>query len=486
MKRTVSRRAVTLVVIVAAMLLAAIPSLPATHAQSGGTLGYGSKVIDTISADRQAVLYGFNGTAGELVQIAVKAWSEGLNPQVELVTPNQAVLASNFTDQFSAQTQDAYLSVFLPETGYYTLTITGRDGTTGQFLLALQGRTPVERMPLLLNNPVNVTIPVDASPQYFEFEANACPTTLTLQNVASGRPYTFPFVAKVRDERGTEIALLLGGEELEDRVTVAAMSGRYEVEVLSAHPEIAGELILVITCAEMVPACVPGTVDGGIAAGDGGRPEGCPPCPTWPGGGCADLGFAAVMTNPAAKEIAVTWNPVTDADTFAIHVYIIHPGGEFLHGTLRLHADVTEWLSRFDYLPPEFQGLRFEIQVLRDEEVLCADSRTVMFEDTAEAGVGPCFDFALVVTEQLDESLLVEWGSYPDAVNYALFVFDETGAMVNSLLLPPSQHSLNLELPPGTYTVQVGPIVADVGMVCPQEITVTFESLGPVRWGPGA
>jgi len=95
--------------------------------------------------------------------------------------------------------------------------VSGQNGTSGEFLLKLYGRGVVAATPLTFGQGVDVTVPTNPPPQYFSFEAQDCPTVLTVANKSEGQPFTFPFVVKVRNQQGQEIAYLRGGDALEDR-----------------------------------------------------------------------------------------------------------------------------------------------------------------------------------------------------------------------------------------------------------------------------
>ena len=268
-----------LMLVITALAGATYTPVHVTQAQGGGALGYGSNAYGTLSAEMPLAVYSFNGSAGDLVHIYASNWTGSLEPQIDLLTPSQQLLASTSDHPFAVQAQDAELSVFLPETGAYTLSVSGANGTTGEFVLQLMGRAAVPSTPLAFGQALPVTIPQDAGAQYFTFEAEDCPTTLVIQNDAPGQPFTFPFVAKVRNEKGTEIAQLRGGDALEDWVTVAPLSGQYEVEVLADDPTLTGSITLLVTCSGDVPGC---PADGTGVLIPGAPVGGCPRCPGEP------------------------------------------------------------------------------------------------------------------------------------------------------------------------------------------------------------
>ncbi len=241
------------------------------NAQGGGTIGYGSVLFGRVTAEVPQVIYSFNGTVGDLVVVKVSGYSGGLDPRVTLLGSTMQPLVAN-DDAAFGNGSESYLSAFLPATGPYSLLVESANGQMGDFMIELKGRGPVESDQLEMGVPVRVEIPQNPQPQYYTFEADPyCPTTLTIYDVSSGQPATFPFVVKVRDEDGVEVGMIRGGRVLENRLTVAPDGDpnpgteMYEVEVDSADPALQGSLLLVITCAAQVPACLGNDPVGTIA-----------------------------------------------------------------------------------------------------------------------------------------------------------------------------------------------------------------------------
>ncbi|MBN1679372.1 MAG: hypothetical protein JW966_03720 [Anaerolineae bacterium] len=217
---------------------------------------YGTSLIGTINAQIPMGIYLFNGNSGDLVTVHVASTDRAMNPSINIVGPSQQSAGHSDNAPFMPVKTDAYLSIFLPETGTFSILVGSADGASGDYLLRLDGRGPVQRTPLPFGVPVDVTIPVRPQPQYFEFEASPlCVTTLIVTDLSEGHPLTFPFTAEVRDQRGTSIAMLQGGRALNDTVTVMSGSGLYEVEVGSADIATSGRIQLLVTCADDLPVC---------------------------------------------------------------------------------------------------------------------------------------------------------------------------------------------------------------------------------------
>ena len=249
------RRSLSVVTCIVSFLLLSYAGI--VFGQSGVFIGYGANIPGRIAPETPLIMFNFNGSAGDLVRVRAIGTQGDLNPTISLIAPDQQLIAASDDHVFGPQRADAWLSLFLPQTGQYVLMVGGADNTTGEFLLQLQGRGPVLADTLAFDAPVLVDIPLNPPRQYFTFEASpSCPTTLTITNLSAGAPFSFPYAVTVRDQTGTVIGEVRGGRQLEDRLTVAAGSGRYEVDVTSINALTSGQVLLTVTCAEDAPSCV--------------------------------------------------------------------------------------------------------------------------------------------------------------------------------------------------------------------------------------
>ena len=393
------------------------------QAQGGGTLGYGSKVFGTLSADMPRITYSFNGSPGDLVTVDVESWSGTLDPFVELVAPGGEVLGRSLQNSAGGDPLGAQLSVFLSEAGIYSLWITGQNDSTGDFLLVLQGRSLITNTTLAYGQAVDVSIPVNAPPQYYTFETQDCPTTLTITNLGQGQPFTFPFVVKVRDQRGQPVALLRGGEAQEDWVTVAPESGWYEVEVLANDPALEGSLRLLVTCSSDAPGC---TGQPGIAGIAGGA-EDCTPCPggvtLTEGGGCPDLHLTAEKDTLNPFDVRVTWDALPGADSYLLRAYGIIEDGEVYLGLIADDAEspLHEALWHF---PEDFVAFRFVLQVIRGGDVIC--TQEVVLEYDQDAPLCEGFTVTGAITSSDPVAATWTWTGYPGADFYAGYLYHTT------------------------------------------------------------
>ncbi len=487
-------------VVLVIVLLGVAPMVSTiTHAQGGGTLGYGSKVFGKVLADTPVVTYSFNGSTGDLVQANVRNWVGSLDPQVDLIAPDGQSLASSANNALAEDVLEAQLSLVLPQTGIYLLMVSGQNGTSGEFLLKLYGRGVVAATPLTFGQGVDVTVPTNPPPQYFSFEAQDCPTVLTVANKSEGQPFTFPFVVKVRNQQGQEIAYLRGGDALEDRVIVAAQSGRYEVEVISDDPQVQGTVHLIVTCSDQAPGCIPGSM--GSAGGTGtGR---CPSCFGEEFGGELCNAFTMTASLVDKDTYTFTWTPVEGAEYY---VFSIVDG----FGTLLADSAVAlEGVDSTSYtyaFRPEDLGRRPFTAVVRagnaSEGYLCmADTSVYSDGETAECsgisvGVDP--------VPGAGRMAVAHWSAVPGAAAYLIHIYavdpDDGGLIGIRVITAPGDtttYHLDGVFPADYDQFQIsvdaygeaagGGAFGDMpqGFMCSGEASIEFGPIGPVEWGPG-
>ncbi|MBK8138306.1 MAG: hypothetical protein IPK52_21245 [Chloroflexi bacterium] len=151
----------------------------------------------------------------------------------------------------------------------------------------MTGRAAISPAPLVYGQALDITVVPDAPLQYFSFEAGHCPTTLVISDTGRGEPAVFPAAVKVRDQRGQAVALPRVAQTFEDRVTVEAYSGRYEVEVGPADHAVNGTLPVARDLLRRCSGCQPAS-----GTSIGGECPGCPSLDEWvDGGGCRISGY---------------------------------------------------------------------------------------------------------------------------------------------------------------------------------------------------
>jgi hypothetical protein len=482
------------VLIVLVIVLGGVAPLssPVTYAQGGGTLGYGSKVFGRVLADTPVVTYSFTGSAGDLVQANVRNWVGTLDPHVDLVAPDGQTLVSSANNPLAEDVLEAQLASILPQSGIYLLMVSGQNGTSGEFLLKLYGRGPVAATPLTFGQGVDVNVPMNPQPQYFSFEAQDCPTVLTVTDLSDGQPFTFPFVVKVRNAQGQEIAYLRGGDALEDRVIVAPHSGRYEVEVISDDPQAQGTVNLLATCSDQAPGCIPGS----MGAGAGGAGEGrCPSCFGDEFGGEMCDAFGVMASRLGDGTYAFTWTPVEGADYYIFTIVdgfgtLVPDSAVMLEG-----GDTTSHIYSFAG-PAELARGPFRVIVdagAADTGYLCTAEATFGPEG-AEAGECEGFSVAVHVVSDADRMVVVEWGAVPGADHYLIHIYaygDDGGLVAIQVLTVPGEATTYhvggvFHADYERFQISVGAYGPGDHFLCSGSADVEFSPMGPVRWGPAA
>lgn len=410
--------------VVGVVMLTGVASPPnrISHAQTGELLEYGASVRGSISPEAPLAMYNFNGNIGDLVHVDVRGLTNGFDPTVDLIGPDQQPLASSQYNRLAVNSRNVNIGLFLPQSGTYTLMVGGMNGTTGDFVLRLQGRAPVVSTPLTYGQAVQVTVPQNAPPQFYTFDAQDCPTILSVINLSGGQPFTFPYVVKVRNQQGQDVALLRGGDAQGDRVTVAPLSGHYEVEVLSDDPALEGAITLLVSCAEAQPGCQPAGGEGeasaggeGVAVAEGPSCVGCPTCPE-------DL-----LNEPVCPDMDVRilvgdrflpiWNTVPGADHYWVHLYGLH-GDEQVHISADGAAgDATSLDAPYRNLPEGFDGYRFVVEAMQGDEVICVGEASIRIAEFE------CPDLNVTtIADAATRTITWSWDN-PDGFGRQLFVF---------------------------------------------------------------
>jgi hypothetical protein len=481
------------------LLLVALVALPltSTQAQIGGSIGYGSSVYGTLAAG-QSLTYSFNGTAGDLVQATIRNWTGTLDPQLALVAPDGQTAASSTANPFSEESLSAALSFFLPQTGIYSLLVSGENATTGDFVLKLQGRSAITPTPLVFGQSVDVTIPPNPPAQMFSFDAQDCPTVFTVANLSEGQPFTFPFVVKVRDQQGTQITQLYGGDALEDRLILAPNSGHYEVMVSSDDPLAQGSIRLLVSCGDQAPGCIPGSLSGS-AAGGAGR---CPSCFGDDFGGEMCDAFQVTATLDGATA-SFTWPPVEGAEYYIFSI-IDASGGLLLDSPIMLEGGTSH---TYTFHPEDISRGPFTAIVNAGDEgvgYLCSDDVSVGFEGqtTAECtGMSVGAD----IVPGADRAAVAHWSGATGAAAYLIHIYalgDDGGLIgIRVLTVPGDATTYHLSgVFPSDYTrfrIEVdaygaasgGGAFGDMpqGYLCSGGVDIEFApASGPVEWGPAA
>jgi SH3-like domain-containing protein len=217
-------------------------------AAQNNTLSYGGSAMGTVSPQAPLAFYVFNGFANDAVTARVIGLTEGFDPILTLLAPDQTQVGSNDNDPFSPGSGDARVSSRLPADGVYTLLIGGVNGSTGDYVLVLDGRAGVLANALTPGLTALADFTTSPSPQFFNAVADpAAATVLSL----TAQPATFPFAAEVRDPSGAVVATLSGLPQY--ALTLPAGQGSYEMIIMPANAELLGAVQLALGGADLAP-----------------------------------------------------------------------------------------------------------------------------------------------------------------------------------------------------------------------------------------
>lgn len=421
---------------------------PTAQAQGGGTLVYGSLAVGSISAQAPVQLYNFSGTQGDLVEIHMRTLSNGLRPFVDLLAPDRQVIASAHQDTLSPDTRDVQITLLLPVTGVFSLMIGGLDGTTGDYLLELNGRGLTNRVPLAPGQPLRVTIGRNAPPQYYAFSTETCATTLSILSPDTGIPYTFPFVVTVRDERGEVVSVLRGGDALEDRVTVAQQSGTYEVEVWADSPALTGSLTLLVTCGDEPQQCLDNDLVVGGGPGDGGDVD-CPDCPPCPGDSpdddplCGAFGISVDAQD--GYTVTISWSAVEGANAAIISA------NDDLGGLVYARMVVDTLTDTFDVPGGGIYTIRVAVGAEDAGYSLCVDTIAIEVEGEGPVHWGDDDDecevaFVAPLDTIANGLQTFFWTDVPGAESYRLRIYGQFDSVVAEGVISAPATSLTMDV----------------------------------------
>ncbi|RPF70734.1 PPC domain-containing protein [Aurantiacibacter spongiae] len=106
-------------------------------------IAYGGRATGTIDGAEE--LYAIEGEAGQMVEIALLAESDGLDPYLALRDPSGETA---LMDDDGGQELNSALRYVFPESGTYTIVATGYNGSTGDYVLRVrERRQPAAQLP---------------------------------------------------------------------------------------------------------------------------------------------------------------------------------------------------------------------------------------------------------------------------------------------------------------------------------------------------
>jgi uncharacterized protein YraI len=193
--------------IAAVALLVLLAAVGASAQSSGGSLAYGSAQVGTLSQSAPLVFYSFQASAGDLIAVDVLSLTPSLNPSVSLLGPTQQQIAANDNNPLTSGALDAHLSWRLDANGTYALLVGGVAGSTGDFVIKLNGQAGGAPVALQSGGATSADFNTNAQAQVFSIPADpAGPTALEL----AADPVGFAFNGRVFGPNGGLLAAFTG------------------------------------------------------------------------------------------------------------------------------------------------------------------------------------------------------------------------------------------------------------------------------------
>jgi uncharacterized protein YraI len=200
-------------VIAVCALLSALPFGTAAAQTAPAPVQYGTVVVGSLTQQAPIASYAFAGNAGDLVSIRVIGLTPGMTPTVTLLGPAQEELVTTvdrliFPSSIvaGAPNTSAVVTYRLFAPGTYVVNVgAGASGIPGDFVLTIDALPAVQAVPLVIQTPQDIVIPLTAPAQFYTF--NTDPTTFTTLLV-NFTPFAFNVFVEVSDSSGQTVSLV--------------------------------------------------------------------------------------------------------------------------------------------------------------------------------------------------------------------------------------------------------------------------------------
>lgn len=200
------------------------PTPPAAQSPHGETIGYGQTIEGALTEDAQQVMYQFNGTAGDVISLALQA--PDFDALLQVIGPDGQELA--FDDDSGGDLNPLINGVTLPETGLYIVIVDGYRGVNGDrqligpYTLTLTaGSVDAQAQPQASSTPM-ATDAAPTLPPTFTPTPTPLPATPTPLPTLGITPTPTPFAAPMN--------LLAYGESVQDTFDAANRTVSYNFE----------------------------------------------------------------------------------------------------------------------------------------------------------------------------------------------------------------------------------------------------------------
>jgi hypothetical protein len=224
------------------MLLALLTLIGAPQAQGQGStdLLEGIPVVGTISPEAPATIYTLSGTPGALLIVQAVGISDGMQPELSLLSTTQQPLSEGKSDPFGLG-NDARLTFVVKESGPHFVLVAG---TPGSFVIRYSTIPQDVVTPLVAGAPVTEDF-VSGSPGVYSFVADAVQASNLTVTSPSG--LSLPFVVHVYTAEGQPVGALINQGISPAALLIPSGFNNYIVVVSALGDELSGPITITLT-----------------------------------------------------------------------------------------------------------------------------------------------------------------------------------------------------------------------------------------------
>lgn len=237
-RQSLARRHSLVMVVLVALLL--VIGAAHANAQGGTELLEGIPVVGTISAEAPAAIYTLNAAQGVLLSVQVVGLSDGMGPELSLLSTTQQPLATSDYDPLGMG-NDARLTYVVQEGGPHFVLVAG---TPGSFVIRYSTIQPQAVTPLLPGVPATEEY-VGGSPRAYSFTVDASQGVSLI--VATPPGTSLPFAARVYDADGQPVGALFGDAQDTASLLIPPGFGNYTVVVSALGAEARGQIMVSVS-----------------------------------------------------------------------------------------------------------------------------------------------------------------------------------------------------------------------------------------------
>jgi len=282
-------------------------------------VAYGQNVSGTLGPAAPVSVFTFVGAANDLVTARVIAISPELDPNISILSPTQQQVAANDNDPLVPGGTDARISTVLPADGVYLIIIAATNGTSGDFLLLLDGQPAAEsdltafeeEMPFAGAGDGDAAAGAPNPTQVFTFSADPnAPTSASFSTADAG----YMFSAEVRNATsGQLVAFVTGSDTNPVSLTLAAGNQTFSVAIFPADPNIVGTVQFTTQVVLPMDEAPPPVVTEEAAAPP--PPPTTAPCIITPANNAVNIRTAPNVNTTVAGQLAVGQSDIATALT---------------------------------------------------------------------------------------------------------------------------------------------------------------------------